>query len=91
MTIFERHWQRRCQLGKRRGPLPSIDEADGLLDERRELASATTHSSVRTQGAFEGQFSVFEQTNRGGAMAGKFEISKDNAGKFRFHLKAANG
>ncbi|MBV8348120.1 MAG: YegP family protein [Mycolicibacterium sp.] len=24
-------------------------------------------------------------------MAGKFEISKDHAGKFRFHLKAANG
>jgi uncharacterized protein YegP (UPF0339 family) len=24
-------------------------------------------------------------------MAGKFEISKDKAGKFRFHLKAANG
>ncbi len=24
-------------------------------------------------------------------MAGKFEISKDKSGKFRFHLKAANG
>jgi uncharacterized protein len=24
-------------------------------------------------------------------MPGKFEISKDRAGKFRFHLKAANG
>jgi hypothetical protein len=24
-------------------------------------------------------------------VAGKFEISKDKAGKFRFHLKAANG
>jgi uncharacterized protein YegP (UPF0339 family) len=24
-------------------------------------------------------------------MAGKFEISKDKAGKFRWHLKAANG
>jgi uncharacterized protein YegP (UPF0339 family) len=24
-------------------------------------------------------------------MAGKFEISEDKAGKFRFHLKAANG
>ncbi len=24
-------------------------------------------------------------------MAAKFEISKDKAGKFRFHLKAANG
>lgn len=24
-------------------------------------------------------------------MASKFEISKDHAGKFRFHLKAANG
>jgi uncharacterized protein len=24
-------------------------------------------------------------------MAGKFEISKDKAGKFRFHLKAGNG
>jgi uncharacterized protein YegP (UPF0339 family) len=24
-------------------------------------------------------------------MAGKFEISKDKAGKYRFHLKAANG
>jgi uncharacterized protein YegP (UPF0339 family) len=24
-------------------------------------------------------------------MAAKFEISKDHAGKFRFHLKAANG
>jgi uncharacterized protein len=24
-------------------------------------------------------------------MAAKFEISKDTAGKFRFHLKAANG
>ena len=23
--------------------------------------------------------------------AGKFEISKDKAGKYRFHLKAANG
>jgi uncharacterized protein len=27
----------------------------------------------------------------GGAMAAKFEISKDHAGKFRFHLKAPNG
>jgi uncharacterized protein len=25
------------------------------------------------------------------AMAAKFEISKDKSGKFRFHLKAANG
>jgi len=25
------------------------------------------------------------------AMAGKFEISKDKAGKYRFHLKAPNG
>lgn len=24
-------------------------------------------------------------------MSGKFEISKDKAGKYRFHLKAANG
>jgi uncharacterized protein YegP (UPF0339 family) len=24
-------------------------------------------------------------------MGGRFEISKDKAGKFRFHLKAANG
>jgi uncharacterized protein len=24
-------------------------------------------------------------------MAGKFEISKDKSGKYRFHLKAANG
>jgi uncharacterized protein YegP (UPF0339 family) len=24
-------------------------------------------------------------------MAAKFEISKDHAGKFRFHLKASNG
>ncbi len=24
-------------------------------------------------------------------MSGKFEISKDKSGKFRFHLKAANG
>ena len=24
-------------------------------------------------------------------MAGKFEISKDKSGKFRFHLKAPNG
>jgi uncharacterized protein YegP (UPF0339 family) len=24
-------------------------------------------------------------------MAAKFEISKDHAGKFRFHLKAPNG
>ena len=24
-------------------------------------------------------------------MAGKFEITKDKAGKFRFHLKAPNG
>jgi len=24
-------------------------------------------------------------------MSGKFEVSKDKAGKFRFHLKAANG
>jgi uncharacterized protein len=24
-------------------------------------------------------------------MAAKFEISKDRSGKFRFHLKAANG
>jgi Domain of unknown function (DUF1508) len=25
------------------------------------------------------------------ALAAKFEISKDSAGKYRFHLKAANG
>ena len=30
--------------------------------------------------------------NSGGAgMAAKFELSKDKAGKFRFHLKSANG
>ena len=28
---------------------------------------------------------------RGDAMAAKFEITKDHAGKFRFHLKAPNG
>jgi uncharacterized protein YegP (UPF0339 family) len=28
---------------------------------------------------------------RGETMAAKFEISKDHAGKFRFHLKAPNG
>jgi uncharacterized protein len=28
---------------------------------------------------------------RGRTMAAKFEISKDHAGKFRFHLKAPNG
>jgi uncharacterized protein len=27
----------------------------------------------------------------GETMAAKFEISKDHAGKFRFHLKAPNG
>jgi uncharacterized protein len=27
----------------------------------------------------------------GDGMAAKFEISKDHAGKFRFHLKAPNG
>jgi uncharacterized protein YegP (UPF0339 family) len=27
----------------------------------------------------------------GAAMAAKFEISKDHAGKYRFHLKAPNG
>jgi uncharacterized protein len=27
----------------------------------------------------------------GDVMAAKFEISKDHAGKFRFHLKAPNG
>ncbi len=27
----------------------------------------------------------------GGAMTAKFELFKDAAGKFRFHLKAANG
>ena len=28
---------------------------------------------------------------RGAAMAGKFELYKDKAGKFRFRLKASNG
>jgi hypothetical protein len=28
--------------------------------------------------------------SRGDVMAAKFEISKDHAGKFRFHLKADN-
>jgi uncharacterized protein len=36
-------------------------------------------------------FPLFEKTNRENAMAGKFEISKDKSGKYRFHLKAANG
>jgi uncharacterized protein YegP (UPF0339 family) len=36
-------------------------------------------------------FPLFEETKRRTAMAGKFEISKDKAGKYRFHLKAANG
>jgi uncharacterized protein YegP (UPF0339 family) len=27
----------------------------------------------------------------GGVMAGKFEVYKDRAGKFRFRLKASNG
>jgi uncharacterized protein YegP (UPF0339 family) len=31
------------------------------------------------------------ETNREPAIAGGFEISKDKAGKFRWHLKAANG
>ena len=29
--------------------------------------------------------------HEGATMAAKFEISKDHAGKFRFHLKAPNG
>ena len=36
-------------------------------------------------------FLLSEQTNKESSMAGKFEISKDKAGKYRFHLKAANG
>ena len=36
-------------------------------------------------------FLLSEQTNEESSMAGKFEISKDKAGKYRFHLKAANG
>ena len=31
------------------------------------------------------------QTRGGAGMAAKFELSKDKAGKFRFHLKSANG
>jgi uncharacterized protein len=33
---------------------------------------------------------LVHETNRETAKAAKFEISKDKAGKFRFHLKAAN-
>ena len=30
-------------------------------------------------------------SRRGGVMTAKFELFKDTGGKFRFHLKAANG
>jgi Domain of unknown function (DUF1508) len=36
-------------------------------------------------------FPLFDETTGRTAMAAKFEISKDKSGKFRFHLKAANG
>jgi hypothetical protein len=40
---------------ERGGPLPSINVADALLDERRELTErATTLSSVRARDAVEG-------------------------------------
>jgi hypothetical protein len=38
-----------------------------------------------------GSVPLFEETNKETAMAAKFEISKDKSGKYRFHLKAANG
>ena len=33
----------------------------------------------------------FRPQSRGEVMAAKFKIRKDDAGKFRFHLKAPNG
>jgi uncharacterized protein len=33
----------------------------------------------------------YHDYGKGAEMAGKFEITKDHAGKYRFHLKAANG
>jgi uncharacterized protein YegP (UPF0339 family) len=33
----------------------------------------------------------YQEFGKGVEMAGKFEITKDHAGKFRFHLKAPNG
>ena len=45
----------RCAARERGGPLPSINVADALLDERRELTEwATTLSSVRARDAVEG-------------------------------------
>jgi uncharacterized protein YegP (UPF0339 family) len=33
----------------------------------------------------------YQEFGKGVEMAGKFEITKDHAGKFRFHLRAGNG
>ena len=57
---------------------------------RAALVAAANAPCVR-QRPFDGSVCAVQTTNRETAMAAKFEISQDKAGKFRFHLKAANG
>jgi len=66
---------------ERGGPMPSIDVADALLDERARINGA---SLINKSSAVDYQRRLI-------GMAGKFEISKDKSGEFRFHLNAPNG
>jgi hypothetical protein len=62
----------------------SATTAFGVRPWRRAdaFACARSHPGVA--------FPLFEERTGRTAMAAKFEISTDKAGKFRFHLKAAN-
>ena len=69
------------------GRTPSTARTDALLDERSEVALPPTYFGAPSRRSSFPPFANEQET----AMSGKFEISKDKSGKFRFHLKAANG
>ncbi len=65
-------------------PLPSIKAADALLDERWSLTRSLRISRNLERRSVAVRLNVL-------TTAAKFEVTKDISGKFRFHLKAANG
>jgi uncharacterized protein YegP (UPF0339 family) len=70
--------------------MPAVDQHDGrgLAHPHPGGPSAGQHRVINT--VFH-DVAHCNSATRGDAMAVKFEISKDHAGKFRFHLKAPNG
>ena len=65
--------------------------ADPLFNGARCVACGLSRKAALVLGAVANVIAPTDRRRGGPQMAGKFELYKDNSGKFRFRLKAGNG